>query len=471
MKKIYSFAKYCIWLLLAEENVSFYLYFTVALAEIAFLWGFFTSIAIPFTVLLGLSILNIIFCGLGKGCREGEKEELIFARAYTVIFALIIIVGFFFNWLANIILFGSALLITFLGIITRQFQAYGNLGYDCIKKWKKFFKVLNKLVLIVSQIILLVGPFVLFVVAVSLTNLPIWLKIVCPIVYAVLIPFIANFEDEFPTCNIFELAYDVTWDEEMQAVSESIEKFEAERNSEEYKSFFANYTSQGFTREQIWTIWDGYKGNLSKEQIASYAKLEFDSSMMRNFVSAYKAGLTEEQILRLINAGFSTRVTAEIIEGYSQGHTEEQIKTYANEEFCYQQIEEIKLGYASGLTVEQVKTYAISKYDWLQMRTIRNSYEKGLTIEQVAKFAKFENTCETMSAFCRGYIDGLTDGQIKSYIAYKNTKDFVHSQLNQIWEGYKNGLTIEQVDTYANAEFSYKKMQKKRIKLEKEFSK
>lgn len=212
--------------LINDELISWYAYFTIVLAEIAFLWGFLPDIAMPFTILLGASILNIIVLGFLKGAREGAKEEIVFAILYAVFFVIIFIIGLFFNWIADIILFAIALIFTAMWINIRDF--FAEIGYRLSKK--KFFKKVNrKMVMVIVEIFVIGLPLALFVCFTALSPLPIWIKIVLPLVYTLLIPVIVYMEDGFAACNIFELAYDITWSKEMDEWCKKIEEKEKEK--------------------------------------------------------------------------------------------------------------------------------------------------------------------------------------------------------------------------------------------------
>ena len=66
---------------------------------------------------------------------------------------------------------------------------------------------------LLAQLIVVGIPFIALITSISmLPTLPIAYKIIIPILYALCIPFIPYIEDVTATCNIFELAFDITWD-------------------------------------------------------------------------------------------------------------------------------------------------------------------------------------------------------------------------------------------------------------------
>ena len=88
---------------------------------------------------------------------------------------------------------------------------------------------------------------------------------------------------------------------------------------------------------------------------------------------------------------------AEICEGFKQNLTMQQIKLYTNSEFEWKQMNEIRWSFKeSGLTIEQVKVFANPEFSWKQMEQIRYGFVDGLTIKQVNLFAKPEFDSEQM---------------------------------------------------------------------------
>lgn len=214
-------------LLIDDELISWYSYFSIVLAEIAFLWGFLPDIAMPFTILLGASILNVIIMGFLKGAREGAKEEVVFTILYAIFFASIFIIGLFFNWIADIVLFAIALIFTAIWINIRDF--FATIAYRFSKK-KIFKKVNRKIARIIAEIFVIGLPLVLFVCFVALSPLPVLVKIILPLIYTLLIPVIVYMEDGFAACNIFELAYEITWSKEMEEWNKKIREIEKNKN-------------------------------------------------------------------------------------------------------------------------------------------------------------------------------------------------------------------------------------------------
>lgn len=186
--------------LIADDHISFYTFFTVVLTECAYLWAFHESaIAIPITVILLGYILNVIVFSQLKGNVEGTKLEKVFSILYVLVFVTLFVIGCIFNWAIIVITTAILLGVTALWIVIRNLQGT------------------SKIFWILSQIIIIGGPFVVFVIfCAKISFLPIALKVAIPLLYIILSPLIAYFEDDSAACNIFELAYDITWSKEYE---------------------------------------------------------------------------------------------------------------------------------------------------------------------------------------------------------------------------------------------------------------
>ena len=216
MKKFFeNWKSVAINYLIEDDLISFYTFFTVIFAECAYLWAFQSKfIAVGLTIVLLGYIANVVVFAWFKGCHEGSKAELAIARLYIVGFAIIFIIGCFINFWLNLVLTAIAFGVTFLWINIRTFQDTQLMGYrGIVGVISKLFN--NGVFWLISQIIVIGLPFAVFSwMLVLIPGLPLALKIIIPIVYFVIAPFIAFLEDEMVAENIFEIAYDIWYDEE-----------------------------------------------------------------------------------------------------------------------------------------------------------------------------------------------------------------------------------------------------------------
>jgi len=191
--------------LFTDDLISFYTYFTVIFAECAYLWSHYTlSTALPFTIILLVYVLNVlIFSWLNGYSIGGIKAEKKIKIAYIAVFLIPFVIGCFFDPIICLLLTLVPTSITFIWIIVRTLQ-------DTYYEGTIPGLFRNKIFYIFSQIVVVGAPFIVFVIFLAIIPaLPIVLKILIPIIYLLLIPFISYYEDSIGTAlNIFEIAFD-----------------------------------------------------------------------------------------------------------------------------------------------------------------------------------------------------------------------------------------------------------------------
>ena len=223
--------------LITDDLISFYTFFTIILAECSYLLSFHEfADAIPITIILLGYMLNVIVFARLKGNAEGTKLELVFSILYVTVFVTLFVIGCFFNLAISItttaILFG----VTALWIVIRNHQDTFYYLPDGLPKITYLINNLfgNKIFWILSQIVIIGGPFIVFVIfCTKIPFLPIVLKVIIPLLYLSLSPLIANYEDDSAALNVFELAYAITWSKEYEEYCKRIEKMNEDINSQE----------------------------------------------------------------------------------------------------------------------------------------------------------------------------------------------------------------------------------------------
>lgn len=176
-----------------DDVISFYTFFTIIFTQCAFLLGFFsTSISLPFTLILLGYVANVLILGKFKKNCEFTKLEMIFARLYILTFVILFLIGCFINIKLSIIVTILPFSITILEI-----------------------RLVNK-----YRIQAL--PILAFSFCIGFIPIPLILKFVIPIIYAICIPFIVYIEDTYIS-NIFELAH-IYWDSEFENVAKNFNK-------------------------------------------------------------------------------------------------------------------------------------------------------------------------------------------------------------------------------------------------------
>ena len=221
--------------LITDDLISFYTFFTIILAECSYLLSFHEfADAIPITIILLGYMLNVIVFARLKGNAEGTKLELVFSILYVTVFVTLFVIGCFFNLAISIITTAILFGVTALWIVIRNNQDTFYYLPDGLPKITYLINNLfgNKIFWILSQIVIIGGPFIVFVIfCTKIPFLPIVLKVIIPLLYLSLSPLIANYEDDSAALNVFELAYDVTWSKEYEDYCKRIEKMKEDINS------------------------------------------------------------------------------------------------------------------------------------------------------------------------------------------------------------------------------------------------
>ena len=200
--------------LIDDDLISFYTFFTLVLAEISYLFAFQPlSVAMPLAIIFFGYMLNVVVCAIVKGNFEGTKIEKICSIVYVLVFVALFIIGCIINWKITLICTIILFAITALWIAIRDHQdsVYAYKGQTTREKLALKINSLfrNKVFWLLSQIIVIGAPFIAFIVMfANISAIPTVLKIIIPIVYVILAPVIAFFEDASACCTIFELAYE-----------------------------------------------------------------------------------------------------------------------------------------------------------------------------------------------------------------------------------------------------------------------
>ena len=97
-----------------------------------------------------------------------------------------------------------------------------------------------------------------------------------------------------------------------------------------------------------------------------------------------------------------------------------------------------------------------------QMEQIREGFKNGLSMEQVQVYAKKNFNWEQMQRIRESFEEGLSIEQVQVFAKSK----FNVYQMYEIKKGFENGLSIEEVQTYAKPEFNDDQMEEIRRKIE-----
>ncbi len=197
--------------LVSDDLISYHSFFTTIFAEIAFLWAFGIEGTVTYTWLLAGAIVNVLIIAALKGSIICNRDvgSIILSAIYVAIFIGLIICACIMDVLTGILLFAIPLAWTAFTMWIRGYQdSVFAMGFP---KW--VYKLANFIhkpaVMIISQFIVLLAPVVALAWFVACTDMALWLKVLLPILAAMLGPVWAYIEDSWATQNIFELAYEM----------------------------------------------------------------------------------------------------------------------------------------------------------------------------------------------------------------------------------------------------------------------
>ncbi|MBR3888801.1 MAG: hypothetical protein IKJ32_06845 [Clostridia bacterium] len=197
--------------LVSDDLISYHSFFTTIFAELAFIWAFGIEGAMTYTWLLVGALANVLIIAALKGSIICNRDvgSIILSAIYVAIFMGLIICACIMDVLTGILLFAIPFAWTGFTVWIRGFQdSVFAMGFA---KW--VYKVANfihkPVVMLISQFVVLLAPVIALAWFGACTDMALWLKILLPILAAMLGPVWAYIEDSWATQSIFELAYEL----------------------------------------------------------------------------------------------------------------------------------------------------------------------------------------------------------------------------------------------------------------------
>ena len=175
----------------------------------------------------------------------------------------------------------------------------------------------------------------------------------------------------------------------------------------------------------------------------------------------YEKNIPQTEINEFLNKGFNKNQIQEITSGLKNKLTIDEIKIFANPNIEYYKMHQIRLGLEHKLTIDEIKLYTKPEYNFRHMAQIRLSIEAKLPKEQIDFIANLKNSNDMhLARVC--YENKVPQKEIDDLLS----KNFDKMKIYEICTGLENGLTIDQVKTYANPEYDWSKMHYSRERLE-----
>ena len=237
------------------------------------------------------------------------------------------------------------------------------------------------------------------------------------------------------------------------------------------KQLLQRYRNMDF--KQIREIEKAIENGLSEKEINIFAKTNLSDYEMKqirllleyNLTAEHK--VTEGQINYMINLWSSEEMELVRIcyeKNMLQNEVEDLIKEYRK---TYK-IEEIIEGLENGLTINEIKKYINPEYNERQRKQLRLLLEYNLTAdpkltEEQINFVTNPNLeYYEMQLIKLCYQKFISQNEIERLL---NTR-FDSLQIKEICNGLENGLSLEEIRTYAKPELDYFRMYKIRLALE-----
>ena len=128
---------------------------------------------------------------------------------------------------------------------------------------------------------------------------------------------------------------------------------------------------------------------------------------------------------------FSAYQEKQILLGIEHGLSADQIKFYSNPEYDGIIMEKFRLGFEDGLSVEQ-ESLCLNNFSDAQINMILDGFKIGLSMEQVEVYAKPEISYFDMYSIVRGFESGVTVEQMKQVLGIVNEKPSVSEKLDSM---------------------------------------
>lgn len=200
------------------------------------------------------------------------------------------------------------------------------------------------------------------------------------------------------------------------------------------------YLEKDLYWQQLNQVFMGFKNGLTEEQIDVYANKNFSDDQMKEIRKSFEADINIEVIRYLANPDISDAKMRSIARCLLNGGNFEKIKKFLNNRLSS-------------------KVYVISDFDShnftdAQVEIICQCIAKGLEDEFIKEIANYRYDAKTMNSIVRSK-DYLNDEQIKLILT---SKIYEYDKVQEIIEGFEEGLTVDDVRKYANSKWNYEEM-------------
>lgn len=242
--------------------ISYYAYLSIVLSEIFYIWRFLPENAMIFTILLIANCVVIGIFGALKRIFVFTKGERVVTRVYWIPLAIIFAIGCFVNFLQNLVLYFLPVIFTAIWVFLRDIQNM------------RFAESDSKILVIVTEffsnclmwpILLAFVSFTPLVILTYVTNLVFQSRLLTffiPFAFAMVLPFITWFEENYVNENIFEIGYEIVYTKRVENLLKELNITSEVFWYEEFEQAVSRLQEKGETDE----AWEEFGTELKRIQ-------------------------------------------------------------------------------------------------------------------------------------------------------------------------------------------------------------
>lgn len=184
--------------LIESQCWSLYMYVTGCYVIITYMWLNSKNGALPFSIMLLLSICNFMTVGVVKCMVKGTERELMYTVLLRSICDVFILIATVIN--------GVAMLVSIVFLAAMQILCKVGAKVEEANREDVIYRRVGRAMLGT----LIFGSTVLFFVFWGLLGIPIWFKILVSILHLTTVPFLTRLQEQIE-CTIGEMLFTIKW--------------------------------------------------------------------------------------------------------------------------------------------------------------------------------------------------------------------------------------------------------------------
>jgi hypothetical protein len=218
-----------------------------------------------------------------------------------------------------------------------------------------------------------------------------------------------------------------------------------------------------FTEDQLkyihWVFQD-FVPPLTLEQVRFLSNPKYSFGQMDNLRHAFQLGLTTDQVGLFTERNFDYEQAKAIIFGFLYGLTEDQVRLYADPKLYAETMADVRTGFILGLSLDETAIGKHPKFNHDQLDVLNDGVidvvkTKRLTKEQLQFLANPKFSAQRMDILRHAM---WWKRGINREIALLSDLRFDDFQMGWIWQGMKQGLSMDQIRVFADPKFDSMQM-------------